>query len=154
MIDTARTNTGAKPPAPKGSARPPGAGVLLARAVRLRCPNCGRGRPFLSWFRMREACSECGLRMQRNEESDYWVGGWLINFIIAELIVSAAMALLVWSLWPDVPWTAILWITAAAAVTGPLLTWPVSRTLWLGIDLAFRPPENEDFVDDPRHRAN
>jgi hypothetical protein len=92
--------------------------------------------------------------MQRNEESDYWVGGWLINFIIAELIVSAAIAFLVWILWPDVPWTAVLWITAVAAVTGPLLTWPVSRTLWLGIDLAFRPPENEDFVGDPRQSAD
>jgi hypothetical protein len=53
-----------------------------------------------------------------------------------------------------VPWTAVLWITAVAAVTGPLLTWPVSRTLWLGIDLAFRPPENEDFVGDPRQSAD
>lgn len=100
----------------------------------------------MSWFRMRDACAGCGLRMQRNEDADYWVGGWLINFIIAEMIVAVAIAVLVWMLWPDVPWNAILWITAAAAVTGPLLTWPVSRTLWLGIDLAFRPAEDQDFT--------
>lgn len=108
----------------------------------------------MSWFRVRDSCPACGLRTQRNEEADYWVGGWLVNFIIAELIVAVAIVTLVWILWPDVPWNAILWITAAAAVVGPLLTWPVSRTLWLGIDLAFRPAEEHDFVAGQRDETS
>lgn len=123
----------------------PGGAAMLVRALRLSCPNCGQRRLFVSWFRMREACPGCGLRLQRDEASDYWVGGWLINFIMAELIVAVLITLLVWVLWPEVPWNGILWGTAAAAVVSPLLTWPVSRTLWLGIDLAFRPPESHDF---------
>jgi uncharacterized protein (DUF983 family) len=119
--------------------------ALLWRALRLACPLCGRGNLFVSWFRLRDTCPHCGLRTQRNEESDYWVGGWMINFIIAELIVAIAIALLVWILWPDVPWNGVLYGTAAAAIISPLLTWPVSRTLWLGIDLAFRPAEAADF---------
>lgn len=124
---------------------PPGTAVLLWRALRLACPLCGRGRVFSSWFQMRDSCPVCGLRMQRNEEADYWVGGWMINFIIAELIVAIVIALLVWILWPDVPWNGVLYGTGAAAIVSPLLTWPVSRTLWLGIDLLFRPPEPADF---------
>jgi len=41
---------------------------LFARALRLRCPNCGRGRLFTSWLRMRSCCPVCGLELERSEE--------------------------------------------------------------------------------------
>jgi uncharacterized protein (DUF983 family) len=125
----------------------PRAGVLLVRALRLACPNCGRGQLFHSWFRLRESCPSCGLLLQRNEDADYWTGGWMINFMIAETCVAVLIAALVWILWPDVPWNGVLYGTAGAAIVAPLLTWPVSRTLWLAIDLAFRPPEDVDFAN-------
>jgi len=128
--------------------RQAGAGSLMLRSLRRVCPHCGRGRIFDSWFRMRKACPECGLRLERNEESDYWVGGYLVNFIIAELIVALTIALGVIAMWPDVPWNGVLYGTAGAAIVGPLITWPFSKTLWLGIDLRFRPPEAADF-DEP-----
>lgn len=118
---------------------------LLARALALRCPHCGRGRVLLSWFRLRSACPVCGLKLQRNEEADYWTGGFLVNFIIAELVVASVLTFAVLVAWPDVDWSLILRGTTIAALAGPLLTWPFSRTLWLGIDLRFRPPEPADF---------
>jgi hypothetical protein len=72
----------------------------------------------------------------------------MINFMIAETGVAVLIAALVWILWPDVPWNGVLYGTAGAAIVAPLLTWPVSRTLWLAIDLAFRPPEDVDFMND------
>ena len=118
---------------------------IVARALRGRCPWCGRAGAFRSWFVMRGSCAACGLRFQRNEDSDYWVGGWLVNFIIAELIVAMTIALAIRLSWPDVDWDAILWGTAAAACLGPLLTWPFAKIVWLGLDLRFRPPEAVDF---------
>jgi uncharacterized protein (DUF983 family) len=118
---------------------------IILRALRGRCPWCGRGRAFRSWFSMRRECPSCSLRFQRNEESDYWVGGWLVNFIIAELIVAFSIVVAVRLSWPDVDWDAILWSTVAAACAGPLLTWPFAKVLWLGLDLRFRPPEPDDF---------
>jgi len=123
----------------------PGSGTLLMRSLRLRCPQCGEGRVLVSWFRMRSVCPACGLKLQRNEEADYWTGGYLLNFILAELIVVLVMTAVVWATWPDVPWTAVLYVTGGAAVVGPLVTWPFSRNLWLGIDLMFRPAESADF---------
>ena len=123
----------------------PRTGTLILRALRLACPNCGGRGLFASWFELQKACPSCGLRLQRNEDADYWVGGWLINFIVAEITVAVVMSVLVWILWPAVPWNGILYGTAGAAIIGPLLTWPFSRTLWLGIDLAARPAEEADF---------
>ena len=118
---------------------------LLARAMTLRCPNCGRGRLFHSWFRLRATCTNCHLKLQRNEEADYWTGGLLVNFIIAELLVAVVLVIAVIIAWPGVDWKLVLRLTTIAAVAGPLLTWPFSRTLWLGIDLRFRPAEAHDF---------
>jgi uncharacterized protein (DUF983 family) len=119
---------------------------VLWRALLGRCPWCGRARAFRSWFAMREVCPACGLRFQRNEESDYWVGGWLVNFILAELTVAVLITVAIRLSWPEVNWDAILWWTVAAACIGPLLTWPFAKGLWLGLDLRFRPPESADFT--------
>jgi hypothetical protein len=51
---------------------------LFARALRLRCPNCGRGRLFTSWLRMRSRCPVCGLELERGEEG-YQVGSYMFN---------------------------------------------------------------------------
>jgi uncharacterized protein (DUF983 family) len=128
---------------------PLSAARLLLRAIALRCPNCGRAKVLLSWFRLRSTCPVCHLKLQRNEDADYWTGGFLVNFIIAELIVAFVLLIAVWAAWPAVDWTLVLRGTTVAAVAGPLLTWPFSRTLWLGLDLRFRPPETDDFEAAP-----
>jgi uncharacterized protein (DUF983 family) len=118
---------------------------MLRRALKRQCPLCGTRRIFRSWFQLERTCSRCGLKLARNEEPDYWMGGYLLNFIVAELIVSAFMVAGIIIAWPDVPWRTVLYVTAAAAIIGPLLTFPFSRTVWLAFDLTFRPPEAVDF---------
>ena len=39
--------------------------VLFARALILRCPNCGGGSLFRSWFKLKPSCPTCGLRLHR-----------------------------------------------------------------------------------------
>ena len=46
---------------------------------------------------------------------------------------------------PDPPWTWILVGGANLMVVLPLSFYPLSKTLWLAIDLAFRPTQPEDF---------
>jgi uncharacterized protein (DUF983 family) len=128
--------------------------TMLRRALARHCPICGSRDISTSWFRLADTCPQCGLRFTRNEEYDYWTGGYLLNFIVAEMIVAIFMTAGILLAWPDVPWNAVLYITAAAAITGPLLTFPFAKTLWLAIDLVFRPPEPHDFVhrgEDPGH---
>jgi hypothetical protein len=49
--------------------------------------------------------------------------------------------------WPDVPWKTMPWALAATAIVGPLVTYPYSKSLWLALDLVFRPAEPKDFVN-------
>ena len=51
----------------------------------------------------------------------------------------AAMILM----WPAVNWDALLWGTVALAVVAPIATYPFTMTLWLALDMTFRPPGRE-----------
>ena len=119
--------------------------IQLWRALKLRCPNCGRGRIFFRWVKSFEHCSKCGFRYDRGE-ADYYIGAYTLNLIIAELIVVAAIIVAIVYWWPDVPWKALPWALLGPAILGPFVTYPWSKSLWLGLDLIFRPPEPGDFV--------
>ncbi|HEX9107986.1 MAG TPA: DUF983 domain-containing protein, partial [Longimicrobiales bacterium] len=86
----------------------PGALRLAGRALRLRCPVCGRGRLFDGWTHLRTRCVSCGLILERGEE-DYFIGAYLLNLIVAELIVVALMLIVLFATWPSVPWQGMLW---------------------------------------------
>lgn len=112
---------------------------LFWRAVRLRCPYCG-GKPVLrSWFVLRERCPACGLRMERGEREDYFLGGILFNLFLAELLFAVLFTGVVVALWPDVPWDGLEYGIAVAMVAAPIALYPVSKLLWLAFDLALRP---------------
>jgi uncharacterized protein (DUF983 family) len=123
----------------------PGPLALLGRALRLRCPNCGAGGLFRHWIHMRPACPSCCLLLDRGER-DYFIGAYLINFIGAELMIAAVAGGFVLLTWPDVPWSAIKWGLVALMIPFPVLTYPFSKTLWLAIDLVFRPITLNDIA--------
>lgn len=118
---------------------------MLARAVALRCPHCGAPHIRRDWLTFLPACPVCGLRLERGEE-DHWLGGYLINFIVTELLIVIVMAIAILMTWPSVPWSAVVYGTLIPAVAGPILTYPLARNVWLGIDLLMRPPEPADFA--------
>lgn len=120
----------------------------MARALRLRCPLCGGRTLFAHWLRMRPVCPRCGLRTDRGE-ADAFIGGYTVNFVTAEVVAAAAMALLLIVTWPDVPWRALMWGGVLLMACLPIVFYPFSRTLWLAIDLTFRPPHDGDFTVRP-----
>ena len=118
--------------------------TLTTRALRLRCPNCAGGPLYTSWFRMRDRCPVCRLRLERGEQG-YIVGAYMFNIIAAELLFAAFAAAVVAATWPSPPWTALQWGGAALMIAAPLVCYPFSKTLFLAFDLVFRPPQPEDF---------
>ena len=118
----------------------------LMRASRLRCPYCGVGRVMRSWFSLGEACSECGLRFERDERDDYWLGAYLLNFIATEVVFALWLTVLLIDTWPDPPWTAVIWLGVLQMCLTPIVFYPFAKALWLAIDLAFRPAKPEDFA--------
>lgn len=127
-------------------------GQGLARGIRRRCPLCGEAGVFRTWLETRDACPGCGLRMDRGE-ADFFLGGFTLNFIVAELILSFFIALAVVLTWPAVPWTVLLWVGAPLMVLSPIAFYPFSRTIWLALDLGMRPPTDDDFQPAARGSA-
>jgi uncharacterized protein (DUF983 family) len=112
--------------------------LLLGRASRLRCPACGGGPIFASWFDMRASCPSCGLRLEREE--GYFLGAMLFNVIAAEVLFVVAFAAVLIRTWPSPPWTLLTYAAAVGVVLFPVALYPFSRTVWLAFDLFFQPP--------------
>ncbi len=93
---------------------------------------------FTRWVRIRSTCPKCSLKLDRGE-SDYFIGAFVVNFVTAELIVVLGAFLVVFVTWPDVPWSGLKWGLIALMVPLPIFFYPFAKTLWLAIDLTFRP---------------
>lgn len=87
---------------------------------------------------MRATCPRCHLKLDRGEP-DYFIGGYVVNFVVAELLIVLGALAAILATWPDVPWTAIQWGLLALMVPAPILFYPFAKTLWLAVDLMFRP---------------
>lgn len=94
---------------------------------------------------MRPACPSCQLLLDRGER-DYFIGAYLLNFIGAEVAIVLLAGAVMLATWPDVPWAAIKWGLVALMIPFPVLTYPFSKTLWLAIDLTFRPLTLSDIA--------
>jgi uncharacterized protein (DUF983 family) len=117
---------------------------LFGRALRLRCPNCGGGPIFRSWFRMREYCPVCGIPLERGEPG-YQVGSYMFNIVASELVFAFLFILVLVVTWPDPPWQLLQYGGIALMVLAPFLLYPFSKTLFLAFDLLFRPATPEEL---------
>lgn len=121
--------------------------TLIGRAALLRCPRCGGRGIWLSWFRMKPACPTCGQAFDRGESSDFWIGAYLINLVVAELS-AIVIAVVMWLVLGSRVSFNVLWgASMALAVLMPLVFYPFSRDLWLAFDLHFRPSEAGDRLE-------
>jgi uncharacterized protein (DUF983 family) len=119
--------------------------VMLARALRKRCPICGGGPLFTGWFRMKDHCPSCGLRTRRGEDG-YTLGALWFNLFLAELITMTVFVTTLARTWPNPPWDMLQVAGPIEAIVMPLLVWPFARTLFLAFDLSFRPLEAKDLT--------
>lgn len=123
---------------------------MLGRAVRRRCPRCG-GPAFESWFVLEEHCSGCGLRFER--EQGYWVGAVIINTTVTFATFVLVFGGLVIGTWPDVSWGAVMAITIVANAAIPVVFYPISKTVWLALEMSWHPLE-PDEIEDAAERAS
>jgi len=113
----------------------------LNRAVWLRCPLCGAPWRRTRWVTLSPRCESCGLRVDRGE-SDYFLGSYTINLfwsLMAAVGIAVAAALL-----PG--WSLLIYGLVLPVLTA-LTIWlyPVSRLMWLAVDLLLRPMRPGDF---------
>ena len=113
----------------------------ISRAIRRRCPRCGGGGIWTSFFRTRPECPHCRLRFDRGE-SDYFYGAYLLNFVAAELVPVIVFVVALIATWPAPPWNLLTAVTVVLAIVAPILLYPTTKALWLALDLIFRPRES------------
>jgi uncharacterized protein (DUF983 family) len=121
------------------------ASLLLRRAIRRRCPNCGQRDVFVGYFTLKERCPRCGMLLERGE-GDYFLGAYALNLMGVEVILASAFVIVMVVTWPNPPWNELQYGGAALAVLAPILCYPFTKTVWLALDLIFRPPKREDFI--------
>lgn len=100
--------------------------MVLWRGLKLRCPVCGRGKLFRSYFVMNERCEQCGVGFHR--EHGQWVGSLDINTLAVALILMIGVGF--GPLW-SVRTSLLVWCSAAVVI--PLLTFRFSKGLWTAI---------------------
>ena len=117
---------------------------MLWRGARRRCPWCaGRKAFFTGWFRKQERCRTCEISWRRGDEG-FELGALAISAVLVLGLLVVAMTIGIVATLPDVQVLTLLAILGVGAVVLPILLYPVSYTLWQGVDLAMRPPTPGD----------
>jgi hypothetical protein len=87
---------------------------------------------------MNSECPHCGHHYER--ESGYWIGAMIINMGVTEALFGVVLAAVVLASWPEVPWVGLVAVGAAMNVVVPTFFYPLSKTMWVAIDIFFNPP--------------
>src|SRR5690348_3415527 len=94
--------------APPGPPVPPSSvGKKFARALVLRCPRCGSGGLLRTWLKMKDRCPTCGLALERGEHTEFWIGAYVFNLALGELVAIGVPVVWMIATAPRQPWTAI-----------------------------------------------
>ena len=112
--------------------------TIFGRALRLRCPRCGKGKLFCGWFKMPGECSSCGLVYQR--EPGFFLGSIYVNYGLTALLITAAYFI---GFFAGIDSTVLLWSLTAFIVLFPLWFFRYARSLWLAFDQYWDPRGTE-----------
>ncbi|HKF45306.1 MAG TPA: DUF983 domain-containing protein [Thermoanaerobaculia bacterium] len=100
--------------------------TVVWRGLKLRCPVCGKGKLFRTYFAMNPNCSTCGVSFAR--EHGQWVGSLDINTFVTAFILMIGAGF--GPLWPL---KTMLLVWCSAAILVPIVTFRFSRGLWTAI---------------------
>ncbi len=122
--------------------RRPALPKMILRGLFRRCAWCGgRGSFFTSWYGKSDRCQTCGIAWERGYEG-YELGaatmgvfltfGSIILWMVLSVVIGVAL----------VP---LLVVAGALAVGVPVLGYPLTYTVWQGVDLFIRAPSDDDI---------
>jgi uncharacterized protein (DUF983 family) len=120
--------------------RPQPFGQLQWRAMRLKCPACGRAPIFRGWFAMNDACPACGRRF--NREPGYLLGSVYFNYgVTGLLVVILYFAMFFADVLTD---TQRLVLLTVFGILFPMWFFRYARALWIAFDEQWDPWPNEE----------
>lgn len=105
---------------------------------------------------MNPRCPTCGLNF--DHEAGYWTGAMAVNIVFAELLFAIILAVVVIGSWPDIPVAPLIIGGLVTNLIFPIFFYPISKTLWLALDLSFfnaqRPRTPEEIAAYAASRQN
>lgn len=118
---------------------------VVLRGLFRRCPLCGGGHVFATFFTKKERCPRCAFPLQREE--GHWIGALGMNTIVTFGLMALTLGASAALTWNDRRVVSMVGPALAVAVLTPILFFGSSQTLWSGIDLLMRPLEPDDDAD-------
>ncbi len=117
----------------------------LGRGLVGACPRCGGRGLFASMVDLHPRCPTCGLQLEREE--GYWLGAMVVSIGTVVVVFGTLFLGGIALTWPDVPWNVLLVAGLVVNAAIPILGYGWAKTTWLGINLAFHPPEPHEEAD-------
>jgi hypothetical protein len=77
--------------------------------------------------------------MRFERESGEWTGALMIIIAFTEVLFAVWFGVGMWLTWPDVPWTLLLVGGVALNLVVPVLFYPWSQSVWIGLHYSFVP---------------
>jgi len=132
----------------------PSTGKMIRRSLMRQCPRCAnRSAWFTSWFKQGDRCVGCGVKRTRDTDG-HELGSMTVASVVNIVLIMVAMGIAIALTAPDVPVLTLYIVLASAALVFPVLTWPVTHTLWMAIDLVARPMGVEEIAEAQAWLAN
>ena len=108
-------------------------GRILQCSFQLKCPRCGEGALFQTYFRMFTHCAVCDLKFER--ESGYFIGAMYINY--GATVLTAFPSYFLFEKFTSIPFYINLSVWALFSAIFPVLFYRYSKSLWLNFDYIF-----------------
>ena len=84
---------------------------------------------------MKDACPRCGLDLVR--EQGYYTGAMTVNIVVAEILTVLLITVVTIWTWPTLPVNKLMLTAVGFNILFPALFYPLTKTLWLAIDLGW-----------------
>ena len=118
---------------------------LFSRVARLRCPHCGDGPVMTAKGSILPRCPSCNFRFERSDES-YFSGAMFFGLLMGEAILGLSILIICLVMSP-VPWDFLQWAAPIGVLGVMIVVIPVSRVVWLAVDILVRPVRPEELMD-------
>lgn len=119
---------------------------VLRTMLRLRCPHCEQGPVIRRHFDVFERCNGCGFKFCRDGDPAYFGGATFINYMVCGGLVLTTLLVTVFASQPNVPWDLLASTLPALAVAAIVAFYPVSKVIWLTMDVWVRPVEAAELT--------
>jgi hypothetical protein len=88
----------------------------------------------------------CNFRYERSDEN-YWAGAMFFGYLFGAFIFAVSFLIILVALWPNVPWDTMQWAIPVGMGLFLLIWIPLSRVVWLSVDILVRPIQPRELED-------